>query len=619
EEIAYVRYYKPDGTLLHEERSGSRDPGTPRLSATELSLLSGSTRSDSAYQLDAGGDNGDEYRVSASLWAESIVADGLIGFDPSAGGQEEAILLGFVELGLDFSSFRASMNRRVVQWSLGILLSVFVLTVIGLVGIRRALRPLHDLREPLSNLAAGNLDLPVDEAEHSELAAINDALASTISALHQRDRDIREAANFDALTGLMGRVGLTERLKSEIASARKNGGVSAVLFLDLDQFKYVNDTVGHGAGDRLLIRVADLFRSLSNEEDLICRYGGDEFILVRHGTSLDAAEQFAARIVESMADIQFVEDGRAFNVRCSIGLTMVDANSDKPEDLIAQADLACHEAKGLGRNRYQVFTRDRGEREQIAADMGWSDRIREALDSGGLSLRYQPIVRIEDNDESIYEVLLRMKGEGRSVIPPGAFLPAANRFGLTGDLDFWVIRTAFEKLAKIRRKRPDVVFSLNLSGIVFSEPRMIDYVAEQLEASGLPGSAIIFEVTEQVAIRHIEDANTIMRALIDFGCRFALDDFGSGFSSFNYLKQLPVSFLKIDGAFIENLARDEADRAIVTAIAQIAVAVGTKTIAEHVPDEPTLKILEEIGVDFAQGYYIGRPARKIRMTPVPVA
>jgi EAL domain-containing protein (putative c-di-GMP-specific phosphodiesterase class I)/GGDEF domain-containing protein len=580
DEIAVVRYYQSDGTLLHEEQSGAHHINMPRLTGSDLNELSLIAEDEINYRIDTGAGEDDAYRISTSLWAESIIADGLLGFDPTRGGDEESTLLGYVELWLDFSSYRSAMNHGVMKWSLGIMLGVFFLSVIGLIGFHRALRPLYNLRAPLSSLAEGNLEIPVDDAEHAELAAINDALASTISALHQRDREIREEANFDSLTGLVGRVGLGQRLREEIDRASDFNESSAILFLDLDQFKYVNDTVGHAAGDRLLIRVADLL---------------------------------------PMADIQFVEDGRAFNVQCSVGLAMVDADIGEPEDVLAQADLACHEAKGQGRNQFRVFTRDRGEREKIAADMGWSDRIREALDNEGFSLRYQPIIRTDDGTEYMHEVLLRMRGTGRTAIPPGAFLPAANRFGLIGDLDCWVIRTAIQKLASIRRTRPDVLFSLNLSGIGFSDPRIVDYVIEQLEVTGVPGSAIVFEVTEQVAIRYIDDANAIMRALMEVGCRFALDDFGSGFSSFNYLKQLPVSFLKIDGAFIENLANDATDRAIVTSIAQIAEALGTETIAEHVPDQETLRILNSIGIHYAQGYYIGRPATSIRKKPLLVS
>jgi diguanylate cyclase (GGDEF)-like protein len=619
EEIAVVRYYQSDGTLLHEEKSGAHHINMPRLTESELNELFLIAQDETDYRIDTSAGEDDAYRISTSLWAESIIADGLLGFDPTTGGDEESTLLGYVELWLDFSTYRSAMNHGVMQWSLGILLGVFFLSVVGLIGFHRALRPLYNLRAPLSSLAEGNLEIPVDDAEHAELAAINDALASTVSALHQRDREIREEANFDSLTGLVGRVGLGQRLKEEIDRANDFNESSAVLFLDLDQFKYVNDSVGHAAGDRLLVRVADLLRSLVDDSDLICRYGGDEFVIIRHGVGLASAELFTARIVTSMADIQFVEDGRAFNVQCSIGLAMVDSDIDKPEDVLAQADLACHEAKGQGRNQFKVFTRDRGEREKIAADMGWSDRIRDALEDDGFSLRYQPIIRIGDGTEYMYEVLLRMRGPGRNAIPPGAFLPAANRFGLIGDLDCWVIRTALRKLASIRRSRPNVLFSLNLSGIGFSDPRIVDYVIEQLEATGIPGSAIVFEITEQVAIRYIDDASAIMRALMDVGCRFALDDFGSGFSSFNYLKQLPVSFLKIDGAFIENLANDATDRAIVTSIAQIAGALGTETVAEHVPNQETLKILESIGIDYAQGYYIGRPAMSIPRKPVCVS
>ena len=542
DEIAVVRYYRPDGRLLHEERSeGHDDIQIRQLTEADRRWLS---RSDAQnpYRVATGEHGPSVFRISTSLWAEAILADGLLGFDPTHGGAEEATLLGFVELGLDFTPYRAAMNRRVMQWSIGILLGVVILSIIGLFWFQRALRPLYNLRAPLSSLAQGNLEIPVDSAEHAELAAINDALASTINALHQRDREIREAANFDALTGLQGRVGLDERLVDEIAKAHETDHSSAVLFIDLDQFKYVNDTVGHGAGDRLLIRVSDHLRSQVSADDLICRYGGDEFVVVRHGANAVDAEVFATEVLQSMAEIQFVEDGRAFNVRCSIGIAMADRDAQRVEDVMAQADLACHEAKGQGRNRYQLFQRDQGERAQIAADMGWSERIREALENEGLSLRYQPIALVEDGSEAIYEVLLRMKGDGRKAIPPGAFLPAANRFGLMGDLDCWVIRTAFRHLAEIHETRPEVIFSLNLSGIVFSDPRIVDYVIEQLAETGIPGSAIVFEVTEQLAIRFIEDASHIMEALMGVGCRFALDDFGTGFSSFTYLEAAARGF-----------------------------------------------------------------------------
>jgi diguanylate cyclase (GGDEF)-like protein len=606
-EIAFVRYYTPAGELLHEEKSSATAVDVPYLQIEDLKLLAKAARDGEPYQLDRKIKSGEIFRANKSLWAESILADGLFGFDPEAGGQEERTLLGFVELGLDFEHYRGTMTRRVLQGSVGILVALFLLAIFGLIGFRRALRPLRKFQEPLNKLAEGDLDVTVDSGGHAELIAINDALATTINALHLRDQKLRESVNYDPLTGLMGRTGLNQDLQQEIHRVHMEDCSSALLFVDLDQFKYVNDSVGHAAGDRLLIRVAGLFRILSDDDDLVYRYGGDEFIVIRRNAGRDDAEQLSSLIVESMRDIQFVEDGRAFNVRCSIGVAMINSSSIKPEEILAQADMACHDAKGQGRNRFQIFTGDAGDRERTASDMGWSDRIREALKNDGFSLRYQPIIPIGDGPTSMYEVLLRMRGHGRKIIPPGGFLPAADRFGLTGDLDYWVIRNAFEKLAEVRETRPDIVFALNLSGIVFSDARLVEYVEEQLARFGIPGSAIVFEITEQVAIRYIEDATTIMLRLINVGCQFALDDFGSGFSSFNYLKQLPVSYIKIDGAFIENLATDPADRAIVTAIAQIARTVGTKTIAEHVRNEETMAMLGEIGIDFAQGFFLGRP------------
>lgn len=580
-EIAFVRYRDPDGELFHELR-GERYPGD--------------------------GDESPLYFASTELWAESIVNDGLIGFDLQEGGEQERTLLGQVELGLDFDHYRDTMSARVLRWSLFLLLGLSAMLVAGLLGVRRALDPLRRMREPLDRLARGELDLPVGQAEHAEVAAINDALASTLVALHQRDRQLRQEANFDALTGLMGRRGIQEALATELEQLGEDDS-SALLFIDLDQFKNVNDSAGHAAGDRLLVRVSALLQRLTGEEDLLCRFGGDEFLLLHRGADRAEAEQYAAGLIEAMGDVHFVEDGRAFNVRCSIGVAMVTAGGPTPEELVARADMACHDAKGKGRNCFRVFADDEGEATRLAEGMGWSDRIREALENDLFSLRFQPIVGVGGAREvQMYEVLLRMQGPGGELVPPGAFLPAAERFGQMGDLDFWVMRNALAQLAAAREEDPDLVFALNLSGIAFSDDRLVAFVAEQLDLHGLPGEAVVFEITEQVAVRFIEEASEMMHQLIALGCQFALDDFGAGFSSFNYLKRLPVAFLKIDGSFVESLADDPADRAIVSSIAQLAQAMGTRTVAEHVPDDRTMVLLAELGIDFAQGYHLGEPS-----------
>lgn len=606
-EIALVRYYDADGKLLLEESPSPKAAEVPGLQSVDFQELKQLAESGASPRVDPSIRSGRMFRVSTSLWAESIVADGLIGFDPQEGGDQQRTLLGYVELGLDFDRYRATMTQRVLKRSLAIVLGLFALAVLGLLGFRRALRPLRNLQEPLSKLANGELDLAVPGGGHAELVAINTALANTIDALHQRDRKLRAAANFDPLTGLVSRAGLNEEIERDIQRVREGHDSSALLFVDLDQFKYVNDTVGHAAGDRLLVGVAGVLRTVAGADDIVCRYGGDEFIVLQRHAGRERAEQLASAIIDGMRAMHFVEEGRAFSVLCSIGVAMIDGCAVKAEEILAQADLACHEAKGQGRNRFRMFVGDRGDREQVAADMGWSERIREALNSDGFVLRYQPIIDVRGGPTTFYEVLVRMRGQGQIVVPPGAFLPAADRFGLMGDLDYWVIRHAFAKLAEVRKELPATVFALNLSGIAFSDARLVEFVSEQLAQHGLPGAAIVFEITEQVAIRHMQGANAIMRMLMDMGCRFALDDFGSGFSSFSYLKQLPVSYIKIDGAFIENLASDAADRAIVTSIAQIARAVGSATIAEHVRDAQTLAVLREIGIDLAQGYFLGGP------------
>lgn len=591
-EIAFVRYRDPGGELFHELK-GERYPED--------------------------GDEAPLYFASTELWAESIVNDGLIGFDLEAGGEQERTLLGRVELGLDFGHYQDTMSARVLRWSLFLLLGLSAMLVAGLLGVKRALDPLRRMREPLDRLARGELELPVGESEHAEVAAINDALASTLVALHQRDRQLRQEANYDALTGLMGRRGMHAALAEEIGQLGE-GDSSALLFIDLDQFKHVNDSAGHAAGDRLLVRVSALLQKLTGEDDVLCRFGGDEFLMLHRGADRAEAEQYAGGLIDAMGDVHFVEDGRAFNVRCSIGVAMVSPGATTPEELIARADMACHDAKGKGRNCFRVFADDEGEATRLAEGMGWSDRIREALEKDLFSLRFQPILRVDgDQGVHMYEVLLRMQGPGGELVPPGAFLPAAERFGQMGDLDFWVMRNALAQLAAAREQDPDLVFALNLSGIAFSDERLVDFVAGQLEQHGLPGEAVVFEITEQVAVRFIEDASEMMHQLIALGCQFALDDFGAGFSSFNYLKRLPVAFLKIDGSFIENLVDDPSDRAIVSSISQLAQAMGTRTVAEHVPDDHTMELLAELGIDFAQGYHLGEPSHLVSGSVDPIA
>jgi EAL domain-containing protein (putative c-di-GMP-specific phosphodiesterase class I) len=269
--------------------------------------------------------------------------------------------------------------------------------------------------------------------------------------------------------------------------------------------------------------------------------------------------------------------------------------------------MACHEAKGRGRNRFELYQTTGAEMKQLTADMGWSQKIEKALKEDLFVIRYQPIVDTQSGRPTHYEVLLRMRAAGNRLVPPAAFLPAANRFGLMTKVDQWVIRHATQELAKFRNAGQNLTFTLNISGNIFEDNDLYGCLEECLNANQLPPEALVLEITEQVAVRNITTAANQIAEISKLGCRFAIDDFGAGYSSYTYLKRLPVHFIKIDGSFIKTLASDTVDQTIVRSISQIARATKKKTIAEHVEDIDTFLLLRELGIDYAQGYFIGEP------------
>lgn len=382
----------------------------------------------------------------------------------------------------------------------------------------------------------------------------------------------------------------------------------SLLYIDLDNFKYVNDTLGHAAGDRLIIEVAGILNKRARKSDLTARFGGDEFTVLLFDTtpmlSVQAAESFRARL----ADYVFKHSGDQVDIGCSIGIAGISPDTSSATHVLSQADLACHLAKRGGRNRVHLYNPD--DAENVAAmslDMGWSRRIKEAIENDRFVLACQPIINTATNEVDSYEVLIRMLDERNELIMPSGFLATADRFGLAVEIDKWVIRHAIESLARQRVNSPSLRYAINLSGRTLTTPGICELIEDEIRQNGIDPAALTFEVTETVAIADMAAAESFLARLQSMGCFTALDDFGSGMASFAYLKDLPVNSVKIDGRFVKNLAASSVDQAMVKAMNDIAHALGKQTTAEFVENEESFRLLVAYGVDFAQGYHLGRP------------
>lgn len=611
-EIAFVRYYNADGTRLVGEYRVGHLPEPPAFDAALVAEVKAQAGADNPYVFDDRALSQSCVRLLYPVTVKSIRADGLIGYRPDHDAAESMKVIGYIDLGMDMAYYKDRLFKVLAVASSVIAFFMALLVMLGRHSVKKALQPLTSLQQPLARLAHGDVDVEVITLSgDAEIVAISDALNTTIAALRERDLVLRRMADYDPLTALVNRGYFLRILDDEIQRIEQRGGSSAVFFVDLDQFKYVNDTLGHASGDRLLVQVSQLFTARMRDGDVVGRFGGDEFLILARNIGRDGARDLAKALNNLMRGFHFVEDGQVFNVYCSIGVAMVDSGRAATNELIAQADIACHEAKRRGRNRYHLHELADKQEARMAADVSYSRLIKEALSGDTFKLHYQPIVSLNGGRERIYEVLLRLPGMDGEMISPTAFLPAAERFGLMGDIDQWVITHAMAELGRQRDAGADVVFSVNLSGQVFEDPNSFQVINETLARYNLSPNSIIFEITEQVAVRHLDRAREIMQSLMARGFRFALDDFGAGFSAFSYLKHLPVQFIKISQEFIESLANDVVDRAMVKSIVQVARALGRQTIAEYVQDARTIDLLREYGVDYAQGYFIGEPLAQL--------
>lgn len=543
-------------------------------------------------------------RVVAPLLVKSIAADGLFNFSLDNAVRERKEIIGYISLVLDYSFAAQQLHRNLLYASMTIAALMLFAAVVGRVLIRWALHPLSRLEEPLSRLASGEIDVMVESGGDREIMQIGRALNTTIGALRERDETLRRMANIDSLTGVSNRKHFVEILEQEIQHIAEQGGSSALFFFDLDRFKQINDTYGHAVGDRLLILVAEVLQKRLRDEDTLARFGGDEFVALVHDVDRMRAQEIGASLVNKMQEFTFYEGGDALKIYISVGITVINDGRATAHHYLKQADMAVHEAKSQGRNRYFLYE------SAISAkandyDSGWYGRLTSAIQTEQFRFYYQPLVGLKGQASHIHEVLLRLPDTRLGVIVPGGFFPALERFGLMPELDHYVVSKAIQVLEDAADQR--CVLSVNCSGHIFDDDTFVNLVSQQLAAHDVKPQQLILEVSEPVVVRHLGRMKPIVQKLAAMGVRFFIDDFGTGFASFSYLKQLPAHGLKIHSSLIERVAVDPVDRITVTSIISMARELGMETVAKFVPNEETLVLLRELGVDYAQGDYLGKP------------
>lgn len=435
-----------------------------------------------------------------------------------------------------------------------------------------------------------------------------------ITEYHLAEQRLAYLASRDPLTRLYNRSYLGESVQNAVERAMA-GTLSALLYIDLDNFKIINDTSGHAAGDRLLVNIADLLRSATRERDIIVRFGGDEFVVVLNNVSLPDAKKIAERIRFLVDELVFLDSGKSFTVGSSIGLAVIDGQFTS-EQVMGQADSACYAAKSRGRNRVEIFQMEAEELNQLRSDAGWRTRIKEGMKNREFKLHFQPVLCLRTGEIEYHEALLRLEGPDGGIFMPGIFLPAAERFKMMGDLDHYVLEESLRHLSE----DPGLKLSINLSGQSLADAALADFLETAFAREGVDPKRVILEVTETEIISNLTLARALSDRLRAKGFRFALDDFGAGFSSFGQLKNLPVDYLKIDGIFIRELGREPTSRVFVGAINDIAHHLGMKSVAEYVQDRAGLEILRELGVDYAQGIFVGMAEKEpLKQSPEPAA
>jgi len=606
-EIAFLRMVGPDGhTELGRYVQASfkaRDSLLTPFSATELEELTEVHGTEKPRLEKEIGDVG-VLRVATPAVIKSISRDGLIAFALDKEQKENVKIIGFVDIGLDFRPYRDNLGRHILLGSLLIFVLFVVATLIGRVVIQSALRPLADLQIPLAKLAQGETDIHVDSHGAREIAAIGEALNTTIAAINERDRELHRLATYDTLTGLLNRHSFNRELEREKARVILEEHTSALLFIDLDKFKEVNDTVGHTAGDELLFQIGHLLSMKVRTNDVLARLGGDEFTIILRNVNIEQASTIAGQIGAAMRDFSFAAEGHTFAVHCSIGVTLIDGSSFSPTELLTQADTACHEAKNHGRDCFKLY-RDIAPEEILALEgSGLREQIDRALIDNNFALNFFPIKDCTTGKFSAFETFVQMSSGNRE-IPARAFFAAAERFDLAPRIDRWVIAEALRQLAAC--DNPEVVLSINLSGRTLQQSDIIEYILACLTEHHLDPARISFEIPERTVLASVTQTKNFMEKVRELGCGVVIDDFGISLNSLNLLRHLPVAQLKIEASLISNATSSAFDRAVISSIVAIARELNIVTVAKGVMRNEDEVLLCDLGVQLIQKHELTPP------------
>jgi len=475
----------------------------------------------------------------------------------------------------------------------------------------KSIRPTLLIRRDGNELYIENTAAPIRDGSGEVTGGV--LVFHDVSESRELNRRLSYQASHDILTGLVNRREFESRLERALKSAKANEGNYAICYLDLDQFKVINDSCGHTAGDALLGQLGALLKSKIRWRDTLARLGGDEFGVLMECQSLAEAMELADSLREAVHSFRFNWDDRSFRLGASVGVVPISLDSDDVTSVLSAADSACAAAKEAGRNRVHAYEMNDIELMRRRREMQWAARINTALEESRFELFRQVIMPLQRSDEGAhYELLLRMRDEHGNLISPELFIAAAERYGITTSIDRWVIQNALRWLMQDAEERARLALcSINLSGQSLADDKFLPFVIEELRRSGIDATRICFEITETAAIASFSQANRFINALKELGCKFALDDFGTGLSSFAYLKHFPVDFLKIDGSFVKEMLHDPIDREMVRAINEIGHLTGKRTIAEFAENQEIISMLRDMKVDYAQGYAISEPRRLI--------